>query len=156
SRWADALHVFVLVGFSVAQPIYDRLRDHSAFLLDLRVGLPMMCVLIAGLSLVLPLMLVLVERLLGWSGEKVYNRIHLTLVFVLLLLLALPVAKNLDLFGGVLVLSLATVSAAVATWCYAYVPNIRNVCTLASPGIVPFPAIFLFQMHNGMSAALPA
>lgn len=156
ARWTDILHVFVLVNFAIAQPVYDRLGERSAFLIDMQMGMPTLVTLVALLSVILPTFIVSLERLaLCWSG-KAYNALHLSVVFVLLLLLMLPIGKLAVMFDGLGTICISLIGAAVGTTCYLYFRSIRNVVTLASPGVIIFPAAFLVHAWSGMVAVLPA
>ena len=66
------LHIFLLVGFALAQPLYDLIRQYPTFIVahDVR---PLQLILFAGLiSFVIPLALVVMQSMVGVfsrSGE---------------------------------------------------------------------------------------
>lgn len=155
ARWTDILHVFVLVNFAIAQPIYDRLGERSAFLIDMQLGMPAMMTLVALLSVAVPIAIVSLEWLVLWWSRKAYNAMHLTVIMVLLLLLALPFAKLAVGLNGCSVICIGVMAASIGTWCYSAFKNIRSVITLASPGMIVFPVVFLLHSWSSMATALP-
>src|SRR4051794_4407532 len=80
--WQDILHVFALVNFAVAQPVYDRLAQRHVFLLDLRLGWAGAYLLAACLSAGLPAILVTLEGLVRHFKRSAYDRVHFLLVGV--------------------------------------------------------------------------
>lgn len=155
SLWADLLHVFVLVNFAIAQPIYDRLGERTAFLIDMDLGRPAICTLVVLLTAGLPTVIVLLERLVLRGSRRAYNTLHLTIVFALLLLLMLPFVKLISFLHGVLVFCIAVIGAIVGIWGYSSSRHIRSVVTLASPGMIVFPGAFLLNSWFNMATVLP-
>lgn len=155
SRWADILHVFVLVNFALAQPVYDRLRERSAFLIDMDLGWSAMCTLVVLLTAVLPSVIVLLEWLVSCVSRRAYNALHLTIVLALLILLALPFVKLITFLPGSLVICAALIGAIAGTWSYSSSRHIRSVVTLASPGMLVFPGTFLLNSWFNMATVLP-
>jgi hypothetical protein len=146
SRWADALHVFVLTSFAIAQPFYDRLGERGGFLADKEVRAPAILILVLIVSLLLPAILVVLENLAAYVSKAAYEMFHAILVFVLLLLIAIPAVKRIEAaFSGSVVLCLAILAAVFAAWSYFEFRKLRQAVSLASPGIVIFPAAFLFS-----------
>lgn len=148
SRFLDALHVFVLFNFAVAQPVYDRLSERAALFVDQVIGMPVAYVLAALLSAGVPAVIVLIEWLVGCCSQFCYDVLRRLLVGVFLFLLALPICKQVDVLFASGMLVCAAIGAGVVTYAYLSYRPIRTVVTLASPGIVIFPAIFLVQFSG--------
>ena len=85
----DALHVFVLTSFAVAQPVYDRLGDRPAFLVDQDVSPATLAVLVFLLSIVLPATIVFIETALACWKRRFQDSVHALVVFASLVLLSL-------------------------------------------------------------------
>jgi hypothetical protein len=140
----DLLHVAVLSAFAVAQPLYARLAERPHFLVDLKttpVEIALTCLL---LSLGVPAILALAELLARLISKSARQAMHAVIVFVLLTCLGLPIAKSLIL-PGLLVGLLALGMSAASTWWYCKARAARLLVTLASPGVVLFPALFLWN-----------
>jgi hypothetical protein len=143
----DALHVFALTSFAIAQPVYDRLSGRSAFLIDQAIGLPAICLLILLTSFALPAVFVL----LGWIASRLHRNGYRVwfgaVVYVLLLLLALPVSSQVGFLPGVAVCLVALLLSAAATLCYFRFRQFRSIVTVAAVGILLFPAAYLLNSH---------
>jgi len=141
----DGLHLFVLSAFAIAQPIYDRLGDRSAFLVDKGIRSPAVLILVACVSLLVPAALVLLERLAArFLGRWASESLHAIFLLVLITLIALPVWKIGEVFPGAGALTLALLSSAAGVFCYFRKSIVRTVMTMASPGIVIFPLVLIF------------
>lgn len=143
------------MSFAVAQPIYDRLVDRTAFLIDLDLGYGALVGVVVILSLVLPACFVLMEWLVRICGKSAYSVFHLGVMFLLFVLLGLPLVKLFSFLPAPVVCCLAIVAGVVATWSYARFSQIRNVITWAALGIAVFPAMFLAQGMSRLSVSLP-
>lgn len=142
---ADALHVFVLTSFAVSHPVYDRLGQRAAFLVDSGVSPSAVFIVMGLLSVALPGLLVLVERCAAFFGRRPYEATHGMVVFILLVLAALPACRRLDMFlSDASVLGFALVLSVAGIGSYFTSRRVRAVVTLSAPGIVLFPAMLLF------------
>lgn len=154
SRWIDALHVFALASFAVAQPLYDRLNERPTFLVDLQVGQEEIITLIALISIVLPTLLVGIEWLVYRFARTSYRSVHITLIGVLLTLSVMPVVKRVPQTIE-LTFCAGLVGGIMLTWCYARFRTMRQLISWAGLGIVIFPAVFVSRIVPGMSASYP-
>lgn len=139
----DLLHVFVLASLALTQPIYDRLGDRPAFLIDLGIRPPGIFLGMAAISLGLPTTITMFECLAWLCGPRAREAIHAVMIYLLMLLLALPVAKHLNFLPGAAIFGGALVAAAVLAWSYFEVSRVRMLVTHCGLGIVVFPAVFL-------------
>ena len=96
-RCIDALHVFVLFNFAVAQPVYDRLSERASLFVDQAICLPVAYVLVVIVSVGLPAAIVLLEWLAGCCGRRCYETLHCAFVWLFLFLLTLPLCKQIVL-----------------------------------------------------------
>ena len=142
---ADALHIFVLTSFAVAQPLYDRLGERCAFLVDQNVTLPAVCLLVVLLSLGIPAAIVLCEFTASRCGRRIREALHAAIVFVLLVLLALPVSSRVTFLAGWSMLGLSLAAGCVVCWGYFEFRRMRALLSFAAPGVIIFPAVFLAQ-----------
>lgn len=150
--WADALHLFVLSSFAVAHPIYDRLGERGAFLVD-RGTRPGAVFLLVGLvSLALPAALALLELAARRVGRRLPEALHAILVFTLMGLTALPACKRLTFLPGPFMVAAALLAAVVGCWIYFHFARARMLVTAASPGILVFPAVLL--LHSSVTGVL--
>ena len=114
--WSDALHVFVLSSFAVAQPVYERLGQRLPFLIDQSIT-AVWC-LVFVLSVGLPGTAALCEVLLNRYRRNARDVLHSLIVFVLLVLSSLLLCIHLEMVHGAVVLglSLALAGGASASW----------------------------------------
>ncbi|HEX2134461.1 MAG TPA: sulfatase-like hydrolase/transferase [Microvirga sp.] len=139
----DALHVFALCGFAVAQPVYDLIGQNAEFFVAHRLGPAGILAFVAALSLGLPALLVLVEALALRLGPAVQRIVHVVLVFALATAFLAPLLNRASALPGYAPLGAAVVLGALATALYVRSGPVRSFVTVLSPGIVAFPVLFL-------------
>jgi hypothetical protein len=157
-----SVHIFALFAFAVVQPLLDVLSHHPTFFIA-RESQPIdILLMLAILSLGIPLLLVLCELLVGRISPRGRNGFHIALVSLLLFVICLPPATKqlgpeLQLLLILLVddPSSAVVDAAIflttllisigLVYFYKRYQLARTFVTLLGAGIVLFPAWFLFQ-----------
>ncbi|MSR56337.1 MAG: hypothetical protein EXS05_01520 [Planctomycetaceae bacterium] len=154
SRAVDALHVFVLVSFAVAQPTYDRLGERASFMIDSGITLQTVLVWIGLVSLALPAMIVLIQRAVAFLsgacwGPRTYEALHAVVVFGLLTLIAACGWTRVSFLPGFFILGLAFATATAATLVYFKWRRVRSAVTLMAIGIVVFPITLIF--HSSFS-----
>ncbi len=153
---SDALHVFVLTSFSIAQPVYDRLSQRFSFLFDQNIPAAVVWIMVLLLSLGAPAILVLLEAVADRYRREFRDVLHSLIVFVLLVLSALLFCVRIEFLPGEAVLGMSLAIAGAATWWYFESRRVRAVATLAAPGIILFPILFLIQFQNAQSTLGPA
>ncbi|MBC7821307.1 MAG: hypothetical protein IAG10_30845, partial [Planctomycetaceae bacterium] len=156
---SDALHIFVLTSFAVAQPVYDRLGKQSAFLVDQNVTPATVGLLVFLLSCGFPAEIVLFEIALTRWKRRFQDVFHAIIVFVFLVLLALPVCSRVTFLPSPLMLCGSLVAGSLGLFCYFEFRRVRALVTWAAPGILIFPAVLLAQYSRatatlGSSASL--
>lgn len=139
----DGLHLFVLAGFAVAQPLYDLLGRNAEFFVAHRSQPVDLLLLVLALSFALPLLLVLLEGAAGLPGRLPRKVVHIFLVGLLMGVMALPPLKKIDDVPGTALLLLAALLGALFAAGYARFQPVRLFLTALSPAIVLFPALFL-------------
>jgi len=158
SRLADILHIFVLANFALAQPIYDRLGERPTFLVDQHIGLTVICLFIFTLSVVVPTCIALCESLVLHFFPKFYENCHGIFTSIFLLLLMLPIAKQIPFLSGPFVLIIAMTATVLGVRSYFRYPTLRMIVSVAAPGILIFPVVFLchspvVKTNSGVSAS---
>jgi Sulfatase len=149
----ESLHLFVLATFAVVQPVYDRLGDRPAFLNDSGVGVRALLIVTALTSIVLPAIPVLLYWLAGRIHSVAQTALHSILLFLLLLIIALPACKRIEGYISIpAFFGMALAMAAVSVWAYDRYHRLRSTVTVAAAGIVLFPAQFL--LHSPVSSLL--
>ena len=144
----DALHVFVLTSFVIAQSYYDRLAHQSEYLVDPKVTPAAIAGLVIMLSVVLPSLIVGVEGITGWVHRKLRQSLHLVVVLLCFTLLFLQVVQRAMFLPGWLMLVTALGAACALTAGYDRYPGFRSMVTWVSPGIVLFPAILFMRLNT--------
>jgi hypothetical protein len=133
-----ALHVFVLAGFAVAQPLYDLLSRSAGFFIA-HDSTPLdLVALVALLSFGLPAAILGLEGAVAGIHRRTGWWVHCAVIGFLVLLTLLPPLKRID------AVPLAVVGGVAAVVGYARFPRLREVLTLVSPAGLLFPVLFLF------------
>ena len=170
----ESLHLFVLWGLAVAQPIYDLLARHSGFFVVRRSEPVDVLILTGALSFLLPAAVVGVVAILRMAppeggkrnivpegakcnfvpegGKRITVRslgtlCHRTVVAILVAMLALQILKRLaeDPLSGWTAIGIATGVGLGSAAAYHRFPAARQFLTFLTPAIVIFPAVFLFD-----------
>lgn len=156
SRRADALHVFTLWSFAVAQPIYDRLAERPGFLADASISQAAVAVFAVLLSLALPALIVACEAIAARVSRAAYEALHIAIVFTLLALICLPALK-LSALPAVVLLPGSLALAIVMTASYCRYVSCRTTVSLASVAVLIFPAMFFVHPGmRGLNSSVPA
>lgn len=142
----SALHIFVLTGFAVAQPLFDLLARNPPFLVAHRARALDLIALILALVFVAPSLLVIVESAAALGGRAVRRVVHAVLVATLVALIALPPLKRLDSIPGLLLLIGAGLVGALVALAYYRWRAVRTFLSVLSPALVLFPALFLLAI----------
>jgi hypothetical protein len=142
-RSRDALHIAVLCAFAVAEPLFEMLDTRPAVLADqgLQALAMLTCILIVGI----PLPLILLEELAGWVSIRLRGWLHLVFISLLLTLLVWPFIKQTHAVPGLYLIPLGVLIGMVGARLYAGSVWARRIVSAASPGIILFPSVFLYQ-----------
>lgn len=138
----NVLHILVLTGFAVAQPLYDLIRQYPTFLVAHHVGPVDLVMFVAVLSLGFPAAVAVVEYIAGVVSKSLQQRIHIFFVFVLSVLICSPILNKTNV--GWLSLAAALLIGGVFTVAYFKWRYVRSAVTLLALAAVVFPALFLF------------
>ena len=145
------LHIFVLVGYAVAQPLYDILGQNPEFFVAHRANPRLIFAVVVILSLGLPFALITLELLARLFGERVRQFVHGTFVFSLAMLAIIPIVKQMVTGSDVIVIGIGLVIATVFVAFYSQFHQIQLFLSLLSPTVVIFPLWFLlFTPINGL------
>lgn len=140
----DALDVFVLTSFAVAQPLYDRLTRRTVYLVDTGIQ-PLTLVLFVGLlTFALPAALVLIEILARGFGSRVRRAVHATIVLLLATLIALTVLRRFEEVAPGLLLVAALLAGLASLLAYYRLSWVRLFVAACAPAVLFFPGMFLF------------
>jgi hypothetical protein len=141
----DALYIFVLCSFALAQPLFDLLSRNAEFFVVRRSEPMDVILLVVILSIALPLPVVLVEGVAGLCGRRVRKRVHGVATACLVAAIALQMLKRAgDLPGVLLVVGAVILGVIVAVGTLRFSP-MRTFLTVLSPTVLLFPGLFLFR-----------
>jgi hypothetical protein len=141
----DALHIFVLCNFAIAQPLFDLLSQNAEFFV-VRNSEPVdVILLILILGIVIPTFVVSVEVVAGLFGRRVRKVVHGFVVAALMVVIALPALKQINDLQGTVVWLGAVFVGLTAAIAYMHFSSVRMFVTALLPAIVLFPGLFLFN-----------
>ena len=139
-----SLHIFVLCGFAIAQPLLDLMGRTAEFFVVRRSEPTDVLLLVLLVCLLLPALLVLVEAAAVLLGRRVRKAVHGVIVAVLVAAIALPALKRLDGIPGVYLVAGAALLGVALTVTYLRFASLRFYLTVLSPAVLIFPGLFLF------------
>lgn len=151
---SDALQLYVLSAFAIAQPLLDRLAGRVIFLIQEQIRREAILLVVAAVMLAVPSALVLIEWLAGrMAGFSARRWTHRCFVFVLLFCLLLFAIKTLLVatdwktlgIPGFLIVAVGGIVSYFLTRLLDRSSAARKVVSYASVGLVLFPAVFLFK-----------
>jgi len=141
----DALHIFVLFGFALAQPLFSVLSRHPEFFVARQSRPTDIASLVVILCAVIPLFIVLAEIISGFFGRHIRKGFHGFIVAALISVIALHGLKKITDFQGPVLLTGAAVFGLLFTVSYTRFRPVRSFITFLSPALIIFPALFLFN-----------
>lgn len=142
------MHVFALSAFAVAWPIYDLLTRHAGFLVAHRATPLDIVLLVALLSVGVPLVIVLVEVLAGLFGRRVQRGAHLVIVTLLAACAFSWVLSKLPGGGQAWMAAVAVLLGVATSVAYAWFRLVPMFLSAMSIAVVAFPLIFLLNQNT--------
>jgi hypothetical protein len=139
----SALHLFVLAGFAVAQPLYDLLGRYATFFVAHQAGAADIVAFTVAVSLGVPAALVLFEALVGILSQRLRRGLHLALVAGLAALIVLPPLNRVADLPAVLAALVALAGGGLVALAYGRLPAVRSALTVLGLSVPLFPVLFL-------------
>jgi len=144
TRWIASLHVFVLAGFAVAQPLFDLLARQAEFFIFQNVAPEDIIALVMILSVFLPLGVICVEKIIGLYSHRLRRWVHNAILALGVALTVLPALHLLDAVQGIFLVYGALVLGAYTALLYAFFSPVRQFFSLLSPAVLIFAGLFVF------------
>ena len=141
----DSLHIFVLSGFAVTQPLFDLLSRNAEFFVVRRSEPVDIILLVYFVCIVIPALVVAVEMAVGLWSRRVREKLHGVVVASLVAVIALPALNRLDGFPGTALLISAAILGVGMSICYVRFRPAQMFLTVLSPALLIFPSLFLFN-----------
>ncbi len=139
-----AVHLFILSGFAVAQPLFDLLGHHPEFFVAHDSRPTDLAALVAALCLLVPCLLFLAELIPGLVHRRAGRSIHSMLVATLATGGILPFLRGIELGPGWLWLLAALLLGLAAAAAYDRSARVRTYLTWFWPAPLMFAAAFTF------------
>lgn len=160
-RWTAGLHIFVIVGFAVAQPLFDLLARQAEFFIFQDLAPVDIVVLVFVLSVLLPLSLIGLEEIVGLISSLLRRGVHHALLALGVALTILPLLQPLSAVHLLFPVSGAVVLGMYTARFYDFFAPVRLFFSLLSPAALIFPLLFLFaspvfRLVFPMDASVPA
>ncbi len=144
SQGARALHLALLVGVGVAQPLYDLLgRNPSFFVAHSATGIDLTLFVIM-VSVAIPAVLWLLQWVLTRVAAMAGSAVYLVLVGSLFTIIAVVPVKRLFPTAESVAVAIAVAVGLAATLAYARSPALRSVASALAPSALLFPVLLLF------------
>ena len=138
------LHIFVLAGFSLAQPLFDLLSRNAEFFV-VHYAQPIdIFLLTVLLSALVPLLAIGFELLVKTLTPRAQGMLHLFLVGFFAALFALHTLRNLRI-GALMIVAVTIGTGVLFGLSYRQFQRVRAALTLLIPSILLFPAFFLLD-----------
>ena len=140
----SVLHLFVLVSFCVAQPLFDLISRSPEFLVAHDSRALDVLALIFLVSVLVPLIAAALEWTMSALSRRAGTLLHLILVGFFVSLLALSAVRKSGL--GIVIPTAASLAVGgLFALAYQNRQAVRTLLTVLSPCILLFPAYFLFS-----------
>lgn len=140
----EYLHLFVLSGFALAQPLFDLLGRYADFFVAHGAGSTAVLLLVAATLLVVPVFLSALEAITGLiSGSRIRQYVHLGFSGILTVLIVLPPLNRWGALPDFLVYLVALMAGGAFVFIYSRYKITRSFLTYLSPAILIFPIYFL-------------
>jgi uncharacterized membrane protein YgcG len=137
-------HLAALCTFALAQPLFSLLKDNPEFFAARgSTGFDIISFSVL-LVLVPPLVLILIELLVGLASEPAALVVHLVFVGLLVALIAAQALKKATGLSDTALIVLSLVIGALLAALYARAEGLRSFLSVLSPVPVVFLALFLF------------
>ena len=142
-----ALHLFILVAFAIAQPVFDLLSSNAEFFVA-RQSKPIdIILLILIVCLLLPLLLIPLEAIAALVGRQFQKWVHGILVALLLAAICLQILKLIPgVPGAALVIGALCAGSAISV-VYSNFHLAQTYVSVLSPAILIFASLFLSLIH---------
>jgi hypothetical protein len=135
------VHIFLLCGLAVAQPLYSLIAQNAEFLVVHQVDGGALLLIVTLLSFALPMVLI-VPLLITMSYPRIRAYLTAVYVFLLVAIIVLPIAN--PLFEHWLTTLLVSLTTGLAfAWAYSVFPFTKMWLSAFSPAVILFPLIFL-------------
>jgi hypothetical protein len=141
----NGVHLAVLSGLALAQPLLDILGRNPAFFVVRRSSGTEIVLFALAVAFGPALVLVAVEALVGVFSRRLADVLHVVFIGALSAMLGLYLITKLELVDGPLAVAAAAAAGAVAAFAYARAATARFVLTVLSPAPLLFLALFLFS-----------
>ena len=140
-----SVHLAVLFGFAVAQPLFDLLSRHPQFFVA-RQSMPVDIVILALLlSLLLPLLFVPMEALAALLGHPAHQWVHGVFVTALASAMLLLALRPIDSLPGAALVGAAALGGVALAIVYTRFRHVSTYLTITFPAILLFPTWFLLD-----------
>ncbi len=144
TRWTASLHVFVLVGFAVAQPLFDLLARQAEFFAFRQTTWADITALVLILSVLLPLCVIGVEVIIGLLSSRLRRWVHGAIIAAGIAATLLPALHPLNALSGLVLIAGALLLGNITALGYIFFQPVRLFFSLLSPAVLIFPALFVF------------
>lgn len=150
SPLTQLLHLGVVVGFAVAQPLYDLLAGQAEFFVARQSPALDIYLTAAIVSLIFPVFLFLLARLAGLCSGLLGRATYLLIMVWLVFAFCLIAIRQNDLAAGYWAFMLSMMIALIALAIYRQYSSARTFVTIMSPAILIFPIVFLLSDNVAM------
>jgi len=147
-----ALHLAVLSGFAIAQPVFDLVGRNPTFFVAHAASTFDIIVWASILAFGFPAVMALFDWVVFRIAQPVAGAVHLAQVGGLSALFAAVVCRSAFSMSAMLTGVVAVVAIVVSVFLYRRVSVVRSFLTMLFPAIVLFPALFLFVSSSGSLA----
>jgi len=141
----NLLHLLLLSGFAVAQPLFDLLSREPGFFVARR-SQPLDIVVLAVILMIAPsLILGAIETIIGLFSEPARRHVHLVFVGLLITLTALPPLNRIGDLPDIFALGGGLLAGLVGAIIYRRSSRVRSLGSLVSPVVVVFVIVFFLR-----------
>ena len=139
------LHLFALLGFALAQPLFSLLGNYPEFFVA-RGSEPIDLFLLASiLSLLIPVLCLILVAASIVIGKSFQQSFKLSLVALFSALIVIQVIQAITVVPGIVLSGAALIAGAFAALAYSKWKILHTYLSLLSPVVLLFPVLFIFN-----------
>lgn len=140
-----SLHLFALIGFAVAQPLYSLLSNYPEFFVARGSSPVDLFVLVSTLSIGIPIFCLALIAGASIFGEKTQHILQSSFVASLVALIVSQLIGGFTWLPGIVLLIVALIFGMLAALAYNKWDVVKTYLAILSPVALLFPALFVFN-----------
>ena len=139
------LHLFALLGFALAQPLFSLLSNYPEFFVARGSESIDLFLLVLTLSLLIPVLCLILVAASTVIGKNFQQSFKLSLVALFSALIVIQIVNSITVIPGIILIGAALISGYFAALAYNKWKVVHTYLSVLSPVVLVFPVFFIFN-----------